>query len=331
MNTYVRTPVTRTRNDVRLLDLKPRLEDFRTAVIEGLSAQPKALPPKFFYDARGSKLFDQICATPEYYVTRTELAMLDALGPEIAAHAGAACSVIEFGCGSADKVRKLLAALEAPADYVAIDISRAPLLQSADEIAIEFPDLRVSAICADFAQRFEVPKAFCSGKGRRLAFFPGSTIGNQTPDEALAFLKMVRATVGSGGALLIGVDLKKDERVLSAAYNDAAGITAEFNLNLLHRMKGELGIKVDPAHFEHRAFYNAALGRVEMHLVSRRAQSLRLNRSAFRFQEGETIHTECSYKYDVAEFQALARRAGFAVRDSWIDPARLFSIHFLEA
>jgi len=331
MNTYVRTAITRTRNDVRLVDLKPRLEDFRAAVEQGLTRSPKAIPPKFFYDVRGSELFNRICETPEYYVTRTELAMLDTLGPDIAALVGPAATVIEFGCGSADKVRRLLAALDAPADYVAIDISREPLLHSADEIAIEFPDVRVSAICADFALRFEMPKALCSGAGKRLAFFPGSTIGNQTPDEALQFLKLVRGIAGPGGALLIGVDLKKDANVLHAAYNDAAGVTAEFNLNLLHRMRTELGADVDPEAFEHRAFYNEGLSRVEMHLVSREAQSVRLNGHRFAFAKGETIHTECSYKYELDEVADLARSSGFAVRRSWTDPARLFSIHYLEA
>ena len=331
MNTLVRTEVTRTRNDVRLLDLKPRVEDFQAAVMQGLSARPKALPPKFFYDKRGSELFDRICTTPEYYVTRTELAMLDELGPEIAALAGPAVSVIEFGCGSADKVRKLLAALDAPADYVAIDISRDPLLQSADEIAIEFPDIRVSAICADFGQRLQIPSSYCRGAGRRLAFFPGSTIGNQIPDEAIGFLKIVRETVGKDGALLIGVDLKKDEDVLNAAYNDAAGITAEFNLNVLRRMRDELGMRIDPEAFAHHAFYNPEFGRVEMHLVSRKAQRPRLNGHTFSFKEGESIHTECSYKYEVEEFAELAAQAGFTVRKSWTDPARLFSIHLLEA
>jgi dimethylhistidine N-methyltransferase len=335
MNTLTRTEVSRTRNDVRLLDMKPRVEDFRAAVVHGLSATPKSLPPKFFYDKLGSELFDKICTTPEYYVTRTELAMLDALGPEIAGLVGANASVIEFGCGAADKVRKLLTALDRPAAYVAIDISRAPLLQSADEIAIEFPDMQVSAICADFAQRFTIPQAFCAGSGRRLAFFPGSTIGNQTPGEALGFLKIVRETVGrnnanEGGALLIGVDLKKDPDILNAAYNDAAGITAAFNLNVVRRMRDELGMAIEPETFEHRAFYNEEIGRIEMHLVSRRAQRPRLDGHTFAFAAGESIHTECSYKYEVPEFVALAAQAGFTVRKSWTDPARLFSIHFLE-
>lgn len=331
MTSLTRTELTRTRNDVRLLDLKPKVEDFQAAVVHGLSANPKAIPPKFFYDARGSELFNAICETPEYYVTRTELALLDKIGPEIAALTGPHASVIEFGCGSSEKIRKLLTLLDAPADYVAIDISREQLLQSADEIAIEFEDVHVSAICADFAHRFQIPKAFCSGEGRRLAFFPGSTIGNQTPEEALEFLKIVHETVAPAGALLIGVDLRKDVDRLNAAYNDADGVTAAFNLNLLHRMKAELGSDVDPQAFRHHAFFNEALSRIEMHLVSRRPQKVRVNGSTFAFTEGESIHTECSYKYDIGQFRALAEKAGFRPRHSWTDENRLFSIHFLEA
>jgi dimethylhistidine N-methyltransferase len=331
MSWVARRPAIQGGASFRFLDLKPRREDFRAAVEHGLTQSPKTLPPKFFYDARGSALFDQICETPEYYVTRTELAMLDANAGEIAALAGPAASVIEFGCGSADKIRRLLHGLDAPADYVAIDISRDHLLQSAEDIAIEFGDVNVSAICADFSHGFALPDEFCQGDGRRLGFFPGSTIGNQTPEEAAQFLKLVRGIVGPEGALLIGVDLKKDADVLHAAYNDVAGVTAEFNLNLLHRMKAELGADVDPNAFEHRAFYNEGLGRIEMHLMSREAQNVRLNGHRFAFAKGETIHTECSYKYELDEVADLARSSGFAVRRSWTDPRRLFSVHYLEA
>jgi dimethylhistidine N-methyltransferase len=330
MISFARKPAIRSAGSYRVLDLKPRVEDFEAAVVAGLSQEPKAIAPKFFYDSRGSDFFNRICETPEYYVTRTELGMLDDLGSEIAALAGPAASVIEFGCGSADKIRRLLASLDAPADYVAIDISREHLLASAEEIAIENPDVNVSAICADFSEDFVLPDEFCDGSGRRLAFFPGSTIGNQTPEEAEQFLRLVRDTVGAGGALLIGVDLKKDEARLNAAYNDAAGETAGFNLNLLHRMRGELDAEIDPASFDHRAFYNATLGRIEMHLVSRGAQQVRVDGHSFAFADGETIHTECSYKYEIEEFAALARRAGFQVRRSWTDADHLFSIHFLE-
>jgi len=331
MISFARNTAVYSAGTFRVLDLKPRVEDFRSAVIAGLSATPKAIPPKFFYDKRGSDFFYRICETPEYYVTRTELGLLDDLGPHIAELAGPAASVIEFGCGSAEKIRKLMAALDAPADYVAIDISRDHLLASAEEIAIENPNVNVSAICADFSQPFAMPDDFCDGAGRRLAFFPGSTIGNQTPDEALGFLRHVRAVVGAGGALLIGVDLKKDVARLNAAYNDAAGETAGFNLNLLYRMRDELGADVDPDRFAHSAFYNAGLGRVEMHLVSKGAQTVRIGSRKFDFADGETIHTECSYKYEIEQFQALARRAGFDVRKSWTDADRLFSVHFLDA
>lgn len=331
MISFARKPAVYSAGSFRVLDLKPRIEDFKSAVISGLAADPKAIPPKFFYDKRGSDFFYRICETPEYYVTRTELGMLDDLGPEIAGLAGPAASVIEFGCGSAEKIRKLLAALDAPADYVAIDISRDHLLASAEEIAIENPNLNVSAICADFSQSFDLPADFCDGAGRRLAFFPGSTIGNQTPAEAENFLRHVRSVVGDGGALLIGVDLKKDTNRLNAAYNDAAGETAGFNVNLLYRMKNELGADIDPERFAHRAFYNAELGRIEMHLESQGAQSVGLGGRDFAFADGETIHTECSYKYEIAQFADLARRAGFGVRKSWTDAERLFSIHFLEA
>lgn len=331
MISFARKPAVYSAGRFRVLDLKPRLEDFEDAVVAGLSAQPKAIAPKFFYDKRGSDFFYRICETPEYYVTRTELAMLDDLGPEIATLTGPSASVIEFGCGSAEKIRKLLTSLDAPADYVAIDISHDHLLASAEEIAIENPDLNISAICADFSQDFSLPDEFCDGGGRRLAFFPGSTIGNQTPEEAEEFLRLVRATVGPGGALLIGVDLKKDIARLNEAYNDAAGETAGFNLNLLYRMRDELGADIDPERFGHLAFYNAGLGRIEMHLKSLGAQTVRVGAHDFTFADGETIHTECSYKYEVSEFSDLARRAGFSVRKSWTDADRLFSIHFLEA
>ena len=331
MISFARKPAVYSAGRFRVLDLKPRLEDFEDAVVAGLSAQPKAIAPKFFYDKRGSDFFYRICETPEYYVTRTELAMLDDLGPEIATLTGPSASVIEFGCGSAEKIRKLLTSLDAPADYVAIDISHDHLLASAEEIAIENPDLNISAICADFSQDFSLPDEFCDGGGRRLAFFPGSTIGNQTPEEAEEFLRLVRATVGPGGALLIGVDLKKDIARLNEAYNDAAGETAGFNLNLLYRMRDELGADIDPERFGHLAFYNAGLGRIEMHLKSLGAQTVRVGAHDFTFADGETIHTECSYKYEVSEFADLARRAGFSVRKSWTDADRLFSIHFLEA
>lgn len=312
----------------RLLDFEPVADDFAAAVIAGLSSRPKSIPPKFFYDATGSDIFNRICETEEYYVTRTEIALLRHIGAEIARHAGPGVSVIEYGCGSSDKIRSLLDALDGPAEYWAIDISRDHLLRATDAIGRDYPDLGVNAVVADFAGALELPDHMA---GRRLAFFPGSTIGNQTPAEAEAFLTNVRAVIGDGGALLIGVDLKKDLDRLTRAYNDSAGHTADFNMNLLHRMRAELGAELDSDGFEHRAFFNQDQSRIEMHLVAKGAQSIRLGAREFVFADGETIHTENSYKYDIAGFQTLAVRAGFEPVQSWTDAADLFSIHFLKS
>jgi dimethylhistidine N-methyltransferase len=312
----------------RLLDFEPVADDFAAAVIAGLSADPKSIPPKFFYDAAGSDIFNRICETEEYYVTRTEVALLGEMGAEIAKHAGPGVSVIEYGCGSSDKIRTLLDALDGPAEYWGIDISRDHLLRSADAIGRDYPEIGVYAVVADFAEALELPDNMA---GRKLAFFPGSTIGNQTPAEAEAFLTGVRAVLGDDGALLIGVDLKKDLGRLTRAYNDAAGHTADFNLNLLHRMRAELGAELDAEGFEHKAFFNPDQSRIEMHLAAKGAQSIGLGGHMFTFADGETIHTENSCKYDIAGFQALAARAGFEAMQSWTDADDLFSIHFLKS
>ena len=312
----------------RILDFEPAAADFAAAVIAGLSAHPKSIPPKFFYDARGSDIFNRICATEEYYVTRTEVALLAEIGADIAKHAGPGVSVIEYGCGSSDKIRSLLDCLDSPAEYWGIDISRDHLLRSADAIGRDYPGVAVHAVCADFASPLQLPGDM---GGRRRAFFPGSTIGNQTPKEAEVFLAGVRRVVGEDGGLLIGVDLRKDLDRLNRAYNDAAGHTADFNLNLLHRMRAELGAEVDPDGFQHRAFFNEEESRIEMHLAAKGAQTIRLGTREFAFADGETIHTENSYKYDIAGFQALAARAGFEAVQCWTDGESLFSIHFLRS
>ncbi len=314
------------KNIKRILDFEPESTDFAAAVIAGLSAHPKSIPPKFFYDARGSDIFNRICLTEEYYVTRTEVALLADNGVDIAKHAGPGVSVIEYGCGSSDKIHRLLDCLDNPAEYWGIDISRDHLLRSADAIGRDYSGVAVHAVCADFAASLQLPRDMA---GRRLAFFPGSTIGNQTPKEAEMFLAGVRRVVGEDGALLIGVDLRKDLGRLNRAYNDAAGHTADFNLNLLHRMRAELGAEVDPDGFQHRAFFNEEKSRIEMHLAAKGAQTIRLGTRELAFADGETIHTENSYKYDIAGFQALAARAGFEAVQSWTDGATLFSIHFL--
>jgi len=311
-------------------DLAPAEESFRDAVLAGLTRRAKSIPCRFLYDERGSALFEAICELPEYYLTRTEMAILAAAAPEIAEIAGRHAQLIEFGSGSSRKVRLLLDALEDPAAYVAIDISREPLRQAAEQVAEEFPAVPVVAICADYLQPLRLPPLPARGDGRRLGFFPGSTIGNFTPDEAVEFLVGCRRVVGRGGAMLIGVDLKKAPALLNAAYNDSAGITAAFNLNLLERINRELDGDFDLDRFEHEAFYNAASGRIEIYIKSLADQIVTVAGRAIRFAAGERIHTEDSCKYGVAEFQRLAAHAGFRLARHWTDPRALFSVHLLE-
>lgn len=309
-------------------DLAPREGVLLDDALAGLSAMPKTLPPKYFYDARGSALFDEICDLPEYYPTRTELGMLARDGAEITARVGPRPQVIEYGSGAARKTVLLLRAVGA-ASYVAIDIAREQLRASMDTLTRLFPDVRMSAVCADYSRPLDFSKIDDADARRRVVFFPGSTIGNFTIPEALDFLKTARRLAGAGGALLVGVDVKKDPAVLNAAYNDSRGVTAAFNLNLLTRLNRELGADFDVAAFRHRAYYNEIESRVEMHLVSTRDQRIHVAGREFRVAEGETIHTENSYKYAPDEFAALASGAGFEPAHCWIDPERLFSIHYL--
>jgi dimethylhistidine N-methyltransferase len=311
-------------------DLRPDTGSFLDDVIAGLSRPRKALPPKYFYDERGSELFEAICRAPEYYLTRTETALMRQKAGEMARRLGPRCAVIEHGCGSGAKTRILLDALE-PAAYVPIDISREQLRATAAGIARDYPGLPVVAVCADYSRPLALPGVDGLGARRRIVYFPGSTIGNFTPAEAAGFLGNVRRLVGPSGGMLIGVDLRKDAARLNAAYNDKRGVTAEFNLNLLARINRELGADFDLASFRHDAFYNAAMGRIEMHLVSLKEQEVNVRGHRFAFRAGESIHTENSCKYSVAEFQALARRAGFMPERYWTDPGRLFAIHYLVA
>jgi dimethylhistidine N-methyltransferase len=312
------------------VDYEPPTDDFLADAQAGLAASPKALSPKYFYDETGSRLFDDICRTEEYYVTRTEMALLDTVAPEVARIVGPGAIVIEYGSGSSWKIRKLLDALEHPAEYVALDISRDHLIGAAGAIAHDYPDLRVGAVCADFTEPLTLPPEAAIGGGHRLGFLPGSTIGNFAPARAERFLRAALDELSPKGGVLIGVDLKKDEARLNAAYNDRKGVTAAFNLNLLSRMQRELAADVNPEDFEHVAFYNDALGRVEMHLKSRRAQTVHIGGKSFDFAAGETLHTENSYKYTIEEFQSLARRAGFHPARVWTDPEKLFSVHYLD-
>ncbi|MFP3943338.1 MAG: L-histidine N(alpha)-methyltransferase [Alphaproteobacteria bacterium] len=311
------------------VDYEPPPADFLSDVLAGLAATPKYLAPKYFYDAEGSRLFDEICRTDEYYVTRTELALLDEIGPRLAEAVGPGAMVIEYGSGSAWKSRRLLDLLEAPEGYVAIDISRDHLIAATAEIAADYPRLAVGAICADFMSPIPLPEQLRGLGRRRLGFFPGSTIGNFTPEQAETFLVRVRGLLGPGGAFLVGVDLRKDTAILNRAYNDAAGHTAAFNLNLLRRMQGELGAELAPEDFGHLAFFNEEEGRIEMHLEALRDTEIRLAGERFTFVRGETIHTENSYKYTGPEFTALARRAGYETAESSADGKGLFSLHLL--
>ncbi|EPC02099.1 hypothetical protein L861_04910 [Litchfieldella anticariensis FP35 = DSM 16096] len=299
---------------------------FRDAVIAGLSATPKSLSPKFFYDRRGSLLFESICQQPEYYLTRTEECILVDASDEIAALVGPDSLLVELGSGASRKIRLLLEAMR-PSRYLGIDISRDFLLESTRRLAADYPWLEVHAAWADFSRRLALPDGIAGQ--RTVAFFPGSSIGNFEPPAAQAFLARLRQVLPDGSGVLIGVDLVKDRAVLEAAYNDAAGVTAAFNLNLLERLHRELGVEVEPENFDHLAYYNEAESRIEMHLVSRCRQTLRLEEGHFALEEGERLHTENSCKYSIAGFQALAKRAGYEPTAVWTDPRHLFSVHYL--
>lgn len=314
-------------NNIRFTDYHPEPADFFAEAINGLHRQPKAISPKFFYDAEGSRLFDAICELEEYYPTRTEMQILTQHAGDIADIIGERSYMIEPGSGSSTKVRLLLDDLK-PHTYMPMDISRQHLLHAAQRLATEYPWLEVHAACADFTTRLKIPDQ--PDTNNRLAFFPGSSIGNFEPGAARNFLSHLGETVGIGGGLLIGVDLEKDPELLHAAYNDCEGITADFNLNLLTRMNRELQADFKLDNFEHKAFYNSSLGRIEMHLVSRINQAVDVGQHSFSFSQGETIHTECSYKYTIDAFQALASAAGFKPLNVWTDPDALFSVHYLE-
>ena len=309
-------------------DLAPTEENFRDAVFAGLSSAPKALPCKFFYDARGSALFEEICVLPEYYLTRTEIAILEEYADDIAERIGRHCRLIELGSGASIKVRILLRALNAPAAYVPVDISREHLRESAAQLAGEFPQVPVIAVCADYTRSFPLPP-LPGPPGKRVGFFPGSTVGNFEPEGVVRFLRHCAELLGPKGEMLIGVDLKKAPAVLDAAYNDRAGINAAFNLNLLERINRELDGDIDVERFAHLAFYNAEAGRVELYLESLANQAATIAGRRFEFAERERIHTENSYKYAIDEFRSLAARAGFAAVHTWTDRDDLFSVHYL--
>lgn len=308
-------------------DEHPAHADFFSEVLAGLQQRPRQIPPKFFYDERGSELFDAICRTDEYYLTRTEQQLLQQHAADIADLIGERCLLIEPGSGNSEKVRLLLDELK-PAAYLPMDISRDFLYQSAGQVAREYPWLQVHATCVDFTAPLSLP--WCPDDTQRLVFFPGSSIGNFDPQQAEQFLTNLRSVAGENGSLLIGVDLKKEPTILNAAYNDAQGVTAAFNLNLLYRIQRELAAEIEPDQFTHHAFYNDRLGRIEMHLVSQQQQAIRIGDQRFGFASDETIFTESSYKYSVQEFIELAARAGYVSRQVWTDADDLFSLHYFD-
>ena len=303
-------------------------ESFLNDVISGLSLSQKSIPPKYFYDETGSLLFDQICELDEYYPTRTEMAIMRENIDEIALQIGKEALLVEYGSGSSMKTRILLEHLDRLAGYVPIDISREHLYQSAEALSGDFPHIPVYPVHADYSAPVVLPVDRQDYK-RTVFFFPGSTIGNFDPQEALAFLQRISSSAGRGGGLLIGADLQKDPQVLEAAYNDKKGITAAFNKNLLERINRELGGDFDIARFEHTALYNEEAGRIEMHLVSTVKQSINIAGYTFEFEAGETIHTENSHKYTLPQFAALAKRADFKVSRLWTDNRCFFSINYL--
>jgi dimethylhistidine N-methyltransferase len=311
---------------VQLIDLEPAPADLAQEAIVGLRARPKTLPCKLFYDKRGSELFETICSLPEYYPTRTEIGIMRRKLAAIAAAIGPRVQLVELGSGSSRKTRILLDALEDPVAYTPIDISREHLWESAEAIHAAYPALQVQAVCADYTEPLVIPEPQ-RRPDRRIAFFPGSTIGNFHASDARRFLARIARMVGVGGGLLIGVDLRKSEDVLVAAYDDAQGVTAEFNLNSLHRLNREVGADFAVDQFRHRSVWNAEYGRIEMHLVSRVDQRVAIDGHEFAFAADESIRTECAYKYDIAQFADIAER--FRVEHVWTDDRRRFSVQYL--
>ena len=315
---------------LELTDLEPTTADMTAQVVSGLSKPQKTMPSAFFYDEPGSALFDEICRVPEYYPTRTELAIMDASLPEMAEAIGPEALVIEYGSGTGLKTRSLLSALDRPVAYVPVEISREFLMTSAAALQAEFTSLEVLPVCADFTEPFEVPLPRKPAR-RRALYFPGSTIGNFRPEFATRLLRQMREEVGDGGCGLLGVDLVKDSNTLEAAYNDGAGLTAKFNLNMLRRANAELGADFDLDAFRHRAVWVQERGAIEMRLYARRPTAVNVGGRRVTFVAGEWIHTEDSHKYTLEAFAGLAHEAGFEVDHVWTDDDKLFSVQYLIA
>ncbi|NJR68018.1 MAG: L-histidine N(alpha)-methyltransferase [Synechococcales cyanobacterium CRU_2_2] len=314
---------------LQLFDFHPVLADFRSAVLQGLSQTPKRIPATWLYDQRGAELFDQITALEEYYLTRTEMQILQERAVEIGDRITQG-ALVEFGSGSSQKIRILFDALRAKGKalpvYVGLDISKQHLQQSCEDLQRDYPELAAIAICADYTQPLRLPDVPVLQNRHKTAFFPGSTLGNLEPEDAIAFLKTVAHLIGPGGDLLIGIDLQKSKSILEPAYDDAQGISAQFALNVLTRMNRELGANFDLAQFRYEAVYNEALGRIEMYIVSQIAQTVEVAGEAIAFAAGERLYTEHSYKYTPAQFNQLAAQAGFRTRSVWTDSQALFMV-----
>lgn len=324
MNTSLTSP-----SVVPMYDLHPPLDDFRADVLRGLQLPQKAIPAKYLYDKRGAELFDAICEVETYYPTRTEMGILQDHAAEIADLIGDR-ALVEFGSGSSQKIRILLDAMPPAATYVALDISKQHLYEACCDLVALYPDLRAIAICTDYTHPFHLPDHPALRDRQKIGFFPGSTIGNLEPDEAVDFLRAVATILEPQGEFLIGVDLKKDAAILEPAYDDPEGVSAAFALNLLTRINRELGVNFDLDQFAYRAHYNP-VGRIEMGIVSLADQTVQLDGQTIPFQAGEVLRTEHSYKYTIAEFQALAAQAGFQSKRVWTDSQNLFSVHYLHA
>lgn len=311
-----------------LLDLTPTPEAFLCDVLTGLAQKPRHLPCKYFYDDRGSRLFEEISGLREYYPTRAELAIMRRHAKDIASQIGPGTMLVELGSGSGVKTRILLDHLQDTVAYVPVDISRENLVWASERLALAYPTLEVLPVCADFAGKFRLPSAV-KRPTHTTVYFPGSTIGNFQPDAARGLLNRITHIAGTGGQLLIGIDLQKDSETLEAAYNDSRGVTAQFNLNLLHRINGELNGHFDLSAFEHRAVYNRDAGRIELYLVSRRPQEVTIDGKSFRFDTNEPICTEYSYKYTIDGFAAMAGEAGLTMQQAWTDNENRFAVLLL--
>lgn len=315
---------------VQLLDLEPAANDDERELVGGLSRDPKQISPKYFYDDAGSKLFEQICEQPEYYPTRTELDIMREHMQEIATLCGSRASLIEFGSGSSLKTRLLLEHLDKPAAYVPVDISREHLLEASEELASDYPEIEILPVRADFTRPFDLPQPKVMPE-RNIVYFPGSTIGNFQTEEAIDLMRVMREEARDDGALLIGVDLEKPKEVLEPAYNDAAGVTADFNLNMLRRLNREYDATFDLDAFRHHAVFDEDNSRIEMRLISLRRQAVHVAGERFELAEGEYIVTEHSHKYAPEQFAGMAAEAGFSLQKVWTDDAEMFSVQFLIA